>query len=79
MNDQTYWMVHCIERPNESYIASFKHEAIDACKRLAQEYPGETFYVMESITAFCAKIPEPERVNLHHVSRNASNQSATES
>lgn len=76
MNDEMYWLVHCIERPNATYIASFKHEAIDEAKRLAQEYPGETFYVMESITAYCARVPEPERVNLHHVPCDPRNPSA---
>lgn len=55
-----YWMVH--QRGTKTLDT--REIAEDEAKRLAKMQPGTTFFVLEVVTGFEVKFPQPEEVEI---------------
>lgn len=59
-----FWIVYSSD--NEPTRYDVFGAALDAAKKLADENPGLSFYVMEAIAGFVAPLPEVQRINMHY-------------
>ena len=54
-----YWLVHNPQRTAPVVRHYLRGDADNEATRLAEKHPGETFYVLEVVSAFAAEVSPP--------------------